>query len=44
MKKDKWEWQGKTRKQVQFSEMVAGGSMLVMIIVILLTWIWRIIS
>jgi len=43
-KKDKWEWQGKTREQVKFSEMMAGGSMLIMILIILLSWIWRIIS
>ena len=41
--KDKWEYQGKTKEQVRFSEMMAGGSMLVMIVLILLTWIWSVV-
>lgn len=43
MGKDKWEWQGKTKKQVQFSEMMAGGSMIIMIIIILILWIMKIV-
>tara|TARA_B100000287_G_C20416536_1_gene695773 strand:- start:43 stop:174 length:132 start_codon:yes stop_codon:yes gene_type:complete len=43
MKKDDWEYQGKTKEQVKFSEMMAGGSMVAMIIIILLSWIWRLI-
>ena len=43
MKKDNWEYQGKTKEQVKFSEMMAGGSMVAMIIIILLSWIWRLI-
>jgi len=36
--------QGKRKDQIEFSEKMAGGSMLVMIIIILISWIWRIIS
>ena len=36
--------QGKRKDQIEFSEKMAGGSMLIMIVIILLTWIWRIIS
>jgi len=43
MGKKKWEWQGKTKKQVQFSEMMAGGSMLLMIVIILILWIMKIV-
>lgn len=43
MGKDKWKWQGKTKKQVQFSEMMAGGSMIIMIIIILIAWIMKIV-
>ena len=42
-KKSKFEYQGKTKEQVQFSEMMVGGSMLVMIVIILISWIWKII-
>ena len=43
-KKSKFEYQGKTKEQVQFSEMMAGGSMLLMIILILVSWIWRLVG
>ena len=43
-KKSKFEYQGKTKEQVQFSEMMAGGSMLLMIILILVSWIWRLLT
>tara|TARA_Y100000768_G_scaffold260176_1_gene198079 strand:- start:248 stop:388 length:141 start_codon:yes stop_codon:yes gene_type:complete len=43
-KKTKFEYQGKTKEQVQFSEMMAGGSMLLMIILILVSWIWRLLT
>ena len=43
-KKPKWEYQGKTKKQVEFSEMMAGGSMLLMIILILVSWIWKLLT
>ena len=36
--------QGKRKDQIEFSEKMAGGSMLIMIVIILLTWIWWIIS
>ncbi len=41
--KGDWEYQGKTKEQVRFSEMMAGGSMLVMIIVLLVSWIWSVV-
>ena len=34
--------QGKRKDQIEFSEKMAGGSMLAMIIIILISWIWRI--
>ena len=37
-------WQGKRKDQVEFSEKMAGGSMLVMIIIILISWIWRLVG
>ncbi len=37
-------WQGKRKDQVQFSERMAGGSMLAMIIIILISWIWRLVG
>ena len=43
-KKTKFEYQGKTKEQVQFSEMMAGGSMLLMIILILVSWIWKLLT
>ena len=36
--------QGKRKDQIEFSEKMAGGSMLVMIIIILVSWIWRLIG
>ena len=35
--------QGKRKDQIEFSNLMAGGSMIVMIIVILLSWLWRVI-
>ena len=43
-KKNKWEYQGKTKEQVEFSEMMAGTSALFMILFIIFAWIWKIIS
>ena len=36
--------QGKRKEQIEFSEKMAGGSMLVMIIIILVSWIWRLVG
>jgi hypothetical protein len=36
--------QGKRKDQIEFSNMAAGVSMIAMIIIILLSWIWKIIS
>ena len=36
--------QGKRNDQIEFSEKMAAGSALIMIIIILLSWIWKIIS
>ena len=36
--------QGKRKNQIEFSEKMAGGSMLVMIVIILVSWIWRLIG
>ena len=33
--------QGKRKDQIEFSEKMAAGSMLGMIIIILVSWIWR---
>ena len=43
MKKDDWEYQGKTKEQVEFSTLMAGMGMLFMILLILFSWIWKII-
>ena len=43
-RKDKWEYQGKTKEQVEFSTMMAGMGMLFMILFIIFSWIWRIVS
>ena len=43
-RKDKWEYQGKTKEQVEFSTMLAGMGMLFMILFIIFSWIWRIVS
>ena len=42
-KKPKWEYQGKTREQVEFSTMMAGMGMLFMILLILFSWMWKIV-
>ena len=42
-KKPKWEYQGKTREQVEFSTMMAGMGVLFMILMILFSWMWKII-
>ena len=34
-------YQGKTKEQVQYSEIVSGVSVLLMIGIILLSWIWK---
>tara|TARA_B100000424_G_scaffold67404_1_gene49901 strand:+ start:333 stop:467 length:135 start_codon:yes stop_codon:yes gene_type:complete len=44
MKKDKWEWQGKTKEQVQFSEFMAMMGMLFFICGILFAVIWKLLS
>jgi|TARA_Y100000004_G_C8692257_1_gene318045 hypothetical protein len=36
--------QGKRKDQIEFSEKMAAGSALAMIIIILISWIWKIIS
>ncbi len=36
--------QGKSPQQVQFSNIMAGGSMIVMIVVIMISWLWKIIN
>ena len=43
MKWNKREWQGKTREQVEFSTMMAGMGMLFMILMILFSWILKVI-
>mgnify|MGYP001429639421 CR=1 FL=1 len=43
MKWNKREWQGKTREQVEFSTMMAGMSVLFMILMILFSWILKVI-
>ena len=43
-KKDKWEYQGKTKEQVQFSEFMAMMSMLFFICGILFAFIWKLLS
>ena len=40
---DKWDWQGKTKKQVKFSEMMVAGSMVVMIVLIIVSWICKVV-
>ena len=44
MKKDKWEWQGKNKEQIEFSTMMAGMGMLFMILFIIFSWILKVIS
>tara|TARA_B100001094_G_C18166738_1_gene792583 strand:- start:1588 stop:1767 length:180 start_codon:yes stop_codon:yes gene_type:complete len=36
--------QGKSKKQIQYSNMVAGGSMVMMLVIIMLSWLWKIIN
>jgi|TARA_Y100001963_G_C6711064_1_gene414266 hypothetical protein len=36
--------QGKRKNQIEFSEKVATGSMLAMIVIILVSWIWKIVG
>ena len=36
--------QGKRKEQIEFSEKMAAGSMLGMIIIILISWIWRLVG
>ena len=36
--------QGKRKEQIEFSEKMAAGSMLGMIIIILVSWIWRLVG
>ena len=36
--------QGKRKDQIEFSEKMATGSMLAMIVIILVSWIWKIVS
>ena len=43
MKWNKREWQGKTREQVEFSTMMAGMGVLFMILLILFSWIMKVI-
>ena len=43
-RKDKWEYQGKTREQVKFSEMMVGVGAIFMILFILFAWILKVIS
>jgi len=35
--------QGKRKDQIEFSNMMAVGSMLAMIVIILISWIWKLI-
>ena len=42
-KKPKWEYQGKTKEQVEFSTLMAGMGVLFMILMILFSWMWKII-
>jgi len=37
------DYQGKRKEQIEFSEKMAGGSMIIMIILILLSWIYKLI-
>ena len=41
MKKSKWDYQGKTKKQVEFSDKIATISMIAMIILILIAWMFK---
>ena len=39
-----FEYQGKRKDQVEFSEKMAGGSMLIMIAIIIISWIWKLVG
>lgn len=41
MKKSKWDYQGKTKKQVEFSDKIATISMIAMILLILIAWMFK---
>ena len=43
-KDDDWEYQGKTKEQVKFSEMMVGVGAIFMILFILFSWILKVIS
>ena len=36
--------QGKRKNQIEFSEKMATGSMLAMIVIILISWIWKLVG
>jgi hypothetical protein len=36
--------QGKRKKQIEFSEKMAAGSMIAMIVIILISWIWKLVG
>ena len=36
--------QGKRKEQIEFSEWMAFGSIMAMIIIILVSWIWRLVG
>ena len=41
MKKSKWDYQGKTKKQVEFSDKIATISMIAMILLIQIAWMFK---
>jgi hypothetical protein len=36
--------QGKRKEQIEFSEKMAAGSMIAMIVIILISWIWKLVG
>ena len=36
--------QGKRKDQIEFSEKMAAGSMIAMIVIILISWIWKLVG
>ena len=42
MKKDEWEYQGKTKEQVEFSTLMAGMGGLFIVLFIIYAYIWSI--
>ena len=44
MMSSKWDWQGKTKQQVESSTWIAGISVVAMIVVILVSWIMKVIN